>query len=31
MIMARFNRLPASRYLWRLIALFSLYGFFDGD
>jgi putative MFS transporter len=29
MIMARFNRLPASRYLWRLIALLSLCGFFE--
>jgi putative MFS transporter len=29
LIMARFNRLPASRYLWRLIALLSLCGFFE--
>jgi putative MFS transporter len=29
MITARFNRLPASRYLWQLIALLSLCGFFE--
>ena len=29
LIMARFNRLPASRYLWQLIALLSLCGFFE--
>jgi putative MFS transporter len=29
LLMARFNRLPASRYLWRLIALLSLCGFFE--
>jgi putative MFS transporter len=28
-IMARFNRLPASRYTWQLIALLSLCGFFE--
>jgi putative MFS transporter len=29
MITARFNRLPASRYIWQLIALLSLCGFFE--
>src|SRR3984893_4003846 len=29
MITARFNRLPASRYTWQLIALLSLCGFFE--
>jgi putative MFS transporter len=29
LLMARFNRLPASRYLWQLIALLSLCGFFE--
>jgi len=29
LITARFNRLPASGYLWRLIALLSLCGFFE--
>jgi putative MFS transporter len=29
MLTARFNRLPASRYLWQLIALLSLCGFFE--
>ena len=29
LIIARFNRLPASAYLWRLIALLSLCGFFE--
>jgi putative MFS transporter len=29
MIIARFNRLPASRYMWQLIALLSLCGFFE--
>ncbi|MEA3135166.1 MAG: transporter, putative metabolite:H+ symporter, partial [Gammaproteobacteria bacterium] len=29
MITARFNRLPASRYMWQLIALLSLCGFFE--
>jgi MFS transporter, putative metabolite:H+ symporter len=28
-IAARFNRLPASRYMWQLIALLSLCGFFE--
>jgi len=28
-IVARFNRLPASRYTWQLIALLSLCGFFE--
>jgi len=28
-IAARFNRLPASRYTWQLIALLSLCGFFE--
>src|SRR5580700_1070958 len=27
--MARFDRLPASAYLWKLIALLSLCGFFE--
>jgi putative MFS transporter len=29
MVTARFNRLPASRYTWQLIALLSLCGFFE--
>src|SRR6266404_151311 len=29
LIIARFNRLPASAYLWELIALLSLCGFFE--
>ena len=29
LIIARFNRLPASAYLWKLIALLSLCGFFE--
>jgi putative MFS transporter len=29
LITARFNRLPASRYMWQLIALLSLCGFFE--
>src|SRR5882762_6478072 len=28
-ITARFNRLPASRYMWQLIVLLSLCGFFE--
>src|SRR5258707_6873083 len=29
LLTARLDRLPASRYLWRLIALLSLCGFFE--